>query len=48
MLITSIIMKKMGKNERKHYCQQVVREGLLEEVASEQRPELTRGGALQH
>ena len=33
---------KGEKNKRKYHCQEVVREGLLEEVTSEQRPDLAR------
>lgn len=33
---------KGEKNKRKSHCQEVVREGLPEEVTSEQRPDLAR------
>ena len=39
---------KGEKNKRRCHCQEVVRGGFLEKVASEQRPDLARERALQH
>ena len=41
--VLSTMKKNKGeKNKRKCHCQEVVREGLPEEVTSEQRPNLAR------